>query len=160
MTTRRIEEAFYEGFTSLQTYNDTPQNTADDAWQKSKAELLFGIAAAVAQERERCARVCEETANEAYAKYKRDADLYDDGRCDAALALAEKIRTGHPAEPQGDARDAARYRWLFGQHWVEPEARFRLNLSQATEDDAALYKLELDAAIDAAIARAEGEPTP
>lgn len=38
--TRRVEEAFYEGFASPETYNDTLQNSADEAWAKAKASLL------------------------------------------------------------------------------------------------------------------------
>ena len=45
--------------------------------------------------------------------------------------------------------DAARYLWLRIQHWVEPEATFRLGLTET--DNAAQYEEELDAAIDAAM---------
>lgn len=37
---KRVEEAFYEGFTSPVTYNDTLQNSADEAWAKAKTSLL------------------------------------------------------------------------------------------------------------------------
>lgn len=50
---------------------------------------------------------------------------------------------------RGLERGAERYRWLRDQHWVEPEARFRLGLSSATEDDAELFNMQLNAAIDA-----------
>lgn len=36
----RVEEAFFDGFSSVQTYNDTLLNTADDAWEKAKTSLL------------------------------------------------------------------------------------------------------------------------
>jgi multidrug resistance efflux pump len=48
--------------------------------------------------------------------------------------------------------DAERYKWLAAQHWVEPEAVFRLSLSDT--DNSLEYMRELDAAIDAA--RAQG----
>ena len=46
-------------------------------------------------------------------------------------------------------KDAARYRWLIAQHWVEPEACFRLNMQET--DDSHKYALDISAAIDAAI---------
>ena len=46
-------------------------------------------------------------------------------------------------------QDTARYRWLSAQHWVEPEAVFRLGLSDT--DDFGEYQRELDAAIDTAM---------
>lgn len=54
------------------------------------------------------------------------------------------------AEDAKDREDAERYRWLRDQHWVQPEATFRLGLSESTEDDGALYEKEIAAAIDAA----------
>jgi hypothetical protein len=48
---------------------------------------------------------------------------------------------------------AERYQWLAAQHWVEPEAVFRLGLSDT--DNSLEYMRELDAAIDAA--RAQGD---
>lgn len=37
---KRVREAFNEGFSSPETYNDTLQNSADEAWEKEKAWLL------------------------------------------------------------------------------------------------------------------------
>ena len=38
----RIEEAFKEGFISVQTYNDTRLNSPDEAWEENKRSLLRG----------------------------------------------------------------------------------------------------------------------
>jgi len=51
-------------------------------------------------------------------------------------------------------KNAARYLWLRDQHWVEPEAKFRLELSDTM--DASQYEREIDAAIDVVIAQATG----
>lgn len=51
--------------------------------------------------------------------------------------------------------DAARYQWLAVQHWVEPEATFRLGLKDVEFTNA--YMAELGAAIDAAMAATKGE---
>jgi hypothetical protein len=42
----------------------------------------------------------------------------------------------------------ARFEWLAAQHWVEPEATFRLNLGDLG-DDAAQYMAQVVAAVDA-----------
>ena len=42
----------------------------------------------------------------------------------------------------------ARFEWLAAQHWVEPEAAFRLDLTD-TGDDSAAYMAQLIAAVDA-----------
>ncbi len=47
-------------------------------------------------------------------------------------------------------KDAKRYRWLLAQHWIEPEAVFRLGLSGT--DDFSAYEIELAAAIDSKLA--------
>ena len=47
------------------------------------------------------------------------------------------------------SKDAARFKWLIAQHWVEPEATFRLSLQET--DDSGKYLLDASAAIDAAI---------
>jgi hypothetical protein len=41
-----------------------------------------------------------------------------------------------------------RFEWLAMQHWVEPEAEFRLDLAD-TGDDSAAYMVRLIAAVDA-----------
>lgn len=50
--------------------------------------------------------------------------------------------------------DAARYHWLSVQHWVEPEATFRLGLEDVEFINT--YRLQLDVAIDAAMAATKG----
>lgn len=52
-------------------------------------------------------------------------------------------------------KDAARYQWLAVQHWVEPEATFRLGLEGVEFINT--YRFQLDSAIDAAMAATEGE---
>ena len=47
------------------------------AWQKSKDE-----------------EICAEFSQDAYARYRASRREYDDGQCDAANALADKIRSG------------------------------------------------------------------
>jgi hypothetical protein len=49
-------------------------------------------------------------------------------------------------------KDAERFRWLAGQHWVEPEAVFRLNLDDT--DDSESYFRQLVDAIDSAMGKA------
>lgn len=51
-----------------------------------------------------------------------------------------------------------RFNWIRDQHWVEPEACFRLGLSSESEDNASVYEDELNAAIDAALST-QGEKT-
>lgn len=71
------------------------------------------------------------------------------------LALLDELqtlrseRTAWRVTAENAEKDAARYRWLAGRHWVEPETVFRLSLS-GTEDSTS-YMQELDAAIDAAM---------
>ncbi len=48
--------------------------------------------AATAAERERCAKVCDESSQDAYARYRASRREYDDGQCDVANELADKIR--------------------------------------------------------------------
>lgn len=47
------------------------------AWRKSKDEAI-----------------CAEFSQDAYARYRASRREYDDGQCDAANALADKIRSG------------------------------------------------------------------
>ena len=84
---------------------------------------------------------------------------YKEGHRDARHAAAE-LAASQDATISALLADleAAEKRliWLIGQHWVEPEAVFRLNLSGT--DDAAAYEQEAIAAIDAALAQmAKGE---
>lgn len=58
---------------------------------------------------------------------------------DAAIEAATQIEAG---------KWRARFEWLAMQHWVEPEAAFRLDLTD-TGDDPAAYMARLIAAVDA-----------
>ena len=49
-------------------------------------------------------------------------------------------------------RDAARYRWLIDQHWIQTEVDWRL---MSTDQDSTIK--QLDAAIDAALAAQGGK---
>lgn len=48
--------------------------------------------AACAWQRERDGAICAEFSQDAYARYRASRREYDDGQCDAANALADKIR--------------------------------------------------------------------
>ena len=65
------------------------------------------------------------------------------------LQTLRSERTAWRITAENAEKDAARYRWLAGRHWVESETVFRLNLI-GTEDSTS-YMQELDAAIDAAM---------
>ena len=95
----------------------------------------------------------EATKNSAAIWHRRYTEV-----CQDRIALRQKC--GHEIEAleqevEALKADAERYRWLRDQHWVEPEARFRLGLSNESEDDAALYEQELNKAIDAALKKAQ-----
>lgn len=89
-----------------------------------------------------------------------DADVYETG---VGILVASAMETedaayiaaANPAAISAILADLdaakARLQWLIGQHWVEPEAVFRLNLSGT--DDAAAYEQEAYAAIDAALSQ-------
>lgn len=57
-----------------------------------------------------------------------------------------------PAPLSDDAKDAARYRWLIDQHWIQTEVDWRLI---STDQDSTIK--QLDAAIDAALAAQGGK---
>ena len=58
----------------------------------------------------------------------------DDPACDLTLTAAECIKKFR-AENESLRKDAERYRWLRDQHWVEPEATFRLGLKETDFSD-------------------------
>ncbi len=60
-----------------------PNLTTFEVWQ-----------AACAWQRERDEAICAEFSQDAYARYRASRREYDDGQCDAANALADKIRSG------------------------------------------------------------------
>ena len=66
-----------------------------------------------------------------------------------ALKAAKAMQQAETERADANELDARRYRWLREQHWVEPEATFRLGLSET--DSATQYEVELDSAIDSAI---------
>ncbi len=97
MTTER--EAF-EAFISAPPF-EMPIERFDDrsAWPGSYTELEVDLAwqawkAATAAERERDEAICAEFSQDAHARYRAGRREYDDGQCDAANALADKIRSG------------------------------------------------------------------
>ncbi len=49
--------------------------------------------AACAWQRERDEAICAEFSQDAYARYRASRREYDDGQCDAADLLADKIRS-------------------------------------------------------------------
>lgn len=58
-------------------------------------EMKLGIwQAACAWQRERDEAICAEFSQDAYARYRASRREYDDGQCDVANALADKIRSG------------------------------------------------------------------
>ena len=64
---------------------------------------------------------------------------------------AHMLRMGRAVEAATRAEAdkwRARFEWLAAQHWVEPEAAFRLDLTD-TGDDSAAYMAQLIAAVDA-----------
>ena len=63
-------------------YLYTEAHTGWSAWQ-----------AACAWQREKDAGICAQFSHEAYAQYKYTGRDYDDGKCDAANALCDKIRS-------------------------------------------------------------------
>jgi hypothetical protein len=73
----------------------------------------------------------------------------------SSLSFANYIAAANPATITALLADLdaekARLQWLISQHWVEPEAVFRLNLSGT--DDAAAYEQEAYNAIDAALSQ-------
>ena len=50
--------------------------------------------AATLAERERMEKHCAEFSQDAYNSWRADGNPYDDGQCDAANALSDKIRSG------------------------------------------------------------------
>ena len=70
----------------LNDSDDTARVARTIAWQAWKA--------ATAAERERDEAICAEFSQDAYARYRASRREYDDGQCDAANALADKIRSG------------------------------------------------------------------
>lgn len=60
-------------------------------------QLRAYAAQAVAQERERCARICDSAADVAYAWWKARADPNDQGAAHKAEELADAIRAGSPS---------------------------------------------------------------
>ncbi len=68
-------------------------------------------------------------------------------RNDAACSVAyEALKAAVTATEQPWKE---RFRWLAAQHWVEPEATFRLGLQET--DNAAEYERQLIAAVDTRI---------
>ena len=64
---------------------------------------------------------------------------------------AHMLRMGRAVEAatRADAdKWRVRFEWLAAQHWVEPEAAFRLDLAD-TGDDSAAYMAQVIAAVDA-----------
>ena len=66
--------------------------TTAAARNEARAELRAAIDATVAAERERCAKLCESLADEAWETHKRHADSYNEGQADSADACAAAIR--------------------------------------------------------------------
>ena len=79
MTTER--EAFEAWMTDWFTRTPKLNPTPGEVWQ-----------AACAWQRERDEAICAEFSQDAYARYRASRREYDDGQCDAANALADKIR--------------------------------------------------------------------
>ncbi|MCU0943587.1 MAG: hypothetical protein MUE35_13690, partial [Hydrogenophaga sp.] len=65
-------------------------------------------AQAVAQERERCARICDSAADVSYAWWKARADPNDQGAAHKAEELADAIRAGSPSPQPAPAGWPAR----------------------------------------------------
>ncbi len=70
------------------------------------------------------------------------------------VQAASAIQTQPAPAPLSDevVKDAARYRWLIDQHWIQTEVDWRL---MSTDQDSTIK--QLDAAIDAAIAAQGGK---
>ena len=56
--------------------------------------IKFLVQRAVEDEREACARLCEDIESEAYGKHRQKYDPYDEGFAAGALACIEAIRAG------------------------------------------------------------------
>ena len=82
-------------------------------------------------------------------RYNDEADHIEFAR--AVLAKWEAPQPA-PAPLSDDAKDAARYRWLIDQHWIQTEVDWRLI---STHQDSTIR--QLDAAIDAALAAQGGK---
>ena len=77
-----------------------------------------------------------------YAYAYMDAPRRTDG--DARCSVAYKSMKDEISEV---VKWRVRFEWLAAQHWVEPEAKFRLSLTET--DDAGAYIAALVAAVDA-----------
>ena len=93
----------------------------------------------------RCLQAMPEWLEEVTAQRDSARNSNDYSKTVIARLVAE--RDALAAQVGALRKDAERYRWLRDEHWVEPEAKFRLGLSDT--NDAATYERELDAAIDA-----------
>ena len=76
---------------------------AFEAWAKSEMPAMTvtvrafawaAFKAATAAERNRMEKHCAEIQLEAYNRWRADGNSYDDGQCDAANALLDKVRSG------------------------------------------------------------------
>ena len=83
-----------------------------------------------------------------------DKETNDTARMIARAVLAKWAAPQPAPAPLSDdvVRDAARYRWLIDQHWIQTEVDWRLI---STHQDSTIR--QLDAAIDAAIAAQGGK---
>ena len=81
-------------------------------------------------------------------RYNDEADHIEFARAVLAKWAAPQPA---PAPLSDDAKDAARYRWLIDQHWIQTEVDWRLI---STHQDSTIR--QLDAAIDAALAAQGG----
>ena len=73
-----------------------PDIAVDDAakavLESIDENIKFLVQRAVEDEREACARMCEDIESEAYGKHRQKYDPYDEGVAAGALACVEAIR--------------------------------------------------------------------
>lgn len=81
----------------MKLIDETQQLGAARGWDM-RVKLIYLVErtarAATKVERERMEKHCSELSQGAYNKWRANGNPYDDGQCDAANALGEKIRSG------------------------------------------------------------------